>query len=75
MSFFFQVVMFVVSSYISALLAPKPQNAQPGKITNMPLADAGTPIPVLFGTRYIKQPNVVWWGDVATSPINVSSGK
>lgn len=31
-------------------------------------------IPVLFGTRVINQPNVVWYGDVKTTEIRQSSG-
>ena len=35
----------------------------------------GTPLlPVLFGTRVIRQANVVWYGDVKTTEIRQSSG-
>jgi hypothetical protein len=51
---------------VSALLRPKPnvQNAKPGSIgdKDMPIASQSSPIPVVFGTVHLTQPNVVWWG-------------
>jgi len=70
------VVVWVVAMVVSRALAPKPQTPAPGDIgSNIPLADAGREIPVLFGTRIIGQPNVVWWGDVKTTPIYSEGGK
>jgi len=58
------------------VLAPKPQTPPPGDISSqMPTAEAGREIPVLFGTRIIGQPNVVWWGDITTKKIKSSGGK
>lgn len=34
-----------------------------------PTAQEGLTIPVLFGTRNFKNPNVVWFGDVKTMPV------
>lgn len=34
-----------------------------------PIAVDGKEIPVLFGTREITHPNVVWYGDLKTVPI------
>ena len=36
---------------------------------DVPVATDGKEIPVLFGTREITQPNVVWYGDLKTRPI------
>lgn len=72
---------WIVTSVLSALLAPRPKvkNAVPGQIgeKDIPMASADAPIPVVFGTRVISQPNVVWWGDVYTVPIRekVKGGK
>lgn len=72
------LIMWVVTTVISALLAPRPkvQDAQPGQIgdKDIPMASQDAPIPVLFGTRVLSQPNVVWWGDVTVTPIRRSSG-
>jgi len=72
------LITWVVTTVLSALLAPRPkvQDAQPGQIgeKDIPMASQDAPIPVLFGTRVLSQPNVVWWGDVRVVPIRRSSG-
>jgi hypothetical protein len=48
------------------LLTPKPKpqiDSKPGAIT-APLCEEGLPIPVVFGTVCLREPNVVWWGDM-----------
>lgn len=42
---------------------------------NFPTASAGKDIPVVFGSRWVNSPNVVWYGDVRTRPIRTDSGK
>ncbi len=73
-----QLLLWVATTVLSALLAPrqKPQNTQPGQIgdRDIPMASRDAPIPVLFGTRVLSQPNVVWWGDVTVTPIQRSGG-
>lgn len=41
---------------------------------DFPEADLGSPIPVIFGTRWVKNANVVWYGDLKTQPVRVKSG-
>ena len=50
-----------------------PAAPTPGNL-DVPVAESGKPIPVLFGTRVIRQANVVWYGDVKTTEIRQSSG-
>jgi hypothetical protein len=73
-----QLIAWIVTAVISALLAPRPkvQDAQPGQIgeKDIPMASQDAPIPVVFGTRVLSQPNVVWWGDVSVTPIRRSGG-
>lgn len=40
-----------------------------------PVAEIGKEIPVVFGERIIADPNVVWFGDLRTKPVQTSSGK
>lgn len=40
---------------------PAPPVPTPEQLAGMPTAEQGKPIPVLFGTRMINQPNVVWY--------------
>ena len=72
------IILYVAMAIISALLAPKPkmQNAKPGTIgdKDMPIASQSSPVPVVFGTVHLTQPNVVWWGDLSLSAIRKSSG-
>lgn len=67
------IATWVVSAIVSMALAPRPRltNQMPGQIgdRDLPIAGAGSRIPVVFGTRVLSQPNVVWWGDVETYPI------
>ena len=72
------IALWVSTLVISSLLAPRPktQAAQPGQIgaKDLPIASQDAPIPVLFGTRVISGPNVVWYGDVHVRPIRKKSG-
>lgn len=68
------VVLWVVSMVVSVLLAPKPEKPAAGEISNVPTAEAGRSISVLFGSRLVRAPNVVWWGDVRTVAIKKKSG-
>jgi hypothetical protein len=61
-----QILVWVITTVLSALLAPRPkapESAQPGQIGNqdVPIASQDAPIPVLFGTRLLSGPNVVWY--------------
>jgi hypothetical protein len=40
-----------------------------------PVVEVGKTIPVLFGTRDIEDPMVVWYGNLRTVPVKTSSGK
>lgn len=72
------IIGWIVTSVLSAWLAPRPkmQDAQPGTIgdKDIPMASMDAPIPVVFGTRVVSQPNVVWWGDVRADAIRKCSG-
>lgn len=71
------LIYFVVSLVISYALSPKPQSAPPPGLGDVkaPTAEEGREIPVLFGTRDITGPNVVWYGDVQAIPIRKKGGK
>ena len=58
-------------------IRPKPQNVRPSGINEIevPTAEEGREIPVLFGSRDISGANVVWYGDLRTTPIKTKSGK
>lgn len=51
-----------VAAYI---LMPKPKAPKPGAVQEAqnPTAEAGRPVPVIFGSVTVKSPNVLWFGD------------
>ena len=65
MSFLIQLVVALVLAVISYMLAPKPKQPTPAAASDMddPTAEAGIPIPVVFGTVTIKSPNCLYFGD------------
>ncbi|QDP52372.1 MAG: hypothetical protein Unbinned4162contig1001_72 [Prokaryotic dsDNA virus sp.] len=50
---------------------PKTQTRKPAGINEIevPTAERGREIAVVFGTVDIKSPNVVWYGDLRVEPI------
>lgn len=71
-----QVAFLVVSLVLSYMLAPKPDTPDPAKLEDLdvPTADPARKVPVVFGTVWIQDPNVVWYGDLDTEKIK-SDGK
>jgi len=71
-----QLVFFVVSSFISAALAPRPPAPKPAALSDIdaPTAEEGRPIPVVFGAVLLRGPNVVWYGHLQADPIHSGGG-
>ena len=72
---------FIVGAAIALVasfaLRPKPQSQPPAALEDLtvPSAEDGREIPVVFGCRKIKAPNVVWYGDLRTTAIKAKGGK
>lgn len=77
MPIFLYFAVAAISAVVSYLLMPKPTIASPAaaESVDVPTANEGAPIPVLFGTRMIKGANVVWYGDVKAKAIKKKGGK
>ncbi|GAB4531988.1 MAG: hypothetical protein Tsb0020_48200 [Haliangiales bacterium] len=71
------LAMQAVTMVISALTAPAPRNARPSGLSDfdIPTAEEGRPVPVIFGSPLVTGPNVVWAGDLRTQPIKAKGGK
>lgn len=76
MAFWLLLFLFVSTTVVSALLQKKPKDAQPaGKGDfQVPTAEEGRVIPVVYGTVLNAGPNVVWWGDLNIGGIKKKSG-
>lgn len=74
MNIFVALIMMVVSYLIQMAIQPKPETPKPGKL-DVPVAEEGGNIPVVFGTVMIKSSNIIGSGNAKTVPIKKSSGK
>lgn len=71
------ISVFIVALVVSYAMTPKPQSQPPAGLGDIkaPTAEEGREIPVLFGTRDLESPNVVWYGDLKTVAIRKNGGK
>lgn len=74
---FWFLAAFVVGLVVSYATMPKPQSQKPAGFGDLqaPVAQEGLEIPVLFGTRDLNAPNVVWYGHLKTVAIKKKGGK
>lgn len=71
------VAVFFVALVVAYSAVPKPQSQPPPGLgdVKLPTAEEGREIPVLFGTREMTAPNVIWWGDFSAEPVKKKGGK
>lgn len=71
------LAVFVLALVVSYSMVPKPESRPPAGINdfNVPTAEVGREIPVLFGRRKLEAPNVVWFGHLRTKPVKKKGGK
>lgn len=72
-----QLIIMIVAAIVSYAMRPKPVAPEAARLDDFdaPTAEEGTPIPVIFGTVWVGVPNVIWYGDLATSAIKKKAGK
>lgn len=77
MNFVYYLIVLIVSSLISYALAPKPPKPKPAALEDfdIPVAEQGRPVPVIFGTILSTGPNVLWYGDLRSTAIKEKGGK
>jgi hypothetical protein len=70
-------IVWVISFVAAFAMMPKPQSAPAPGLSEFtaPTAEEGREIPVLFGTRVMEAPNIVWWGDLQTVAVRKKGGK
>lgn len=72
-----QIVVMIVALIISYVVRAKPPVPRPSSLEdfNVPTAEDGRETAMIFGTVWIDDPNVLWYGDLRTTPIKVKGGK
>ncbi len=65
MPWFINLLIGLALNIIAYLIMPKPKPPKPPAVTDMsgPTAEAGRPVPVVFGTVLVKSPNIIWWAE------------
>lgn len=65
MAWWLIVVAAIAAVAITTLLIPRPKAPKPEAVKDLedPTAEAGRPIPVVFGTITVKGLNILWYGD------------
>ncbi|HGM4836178.1 hypothetical protein [Stenotrophomonas maltophilia] len=73
----FQIIMLVVSLIISYVTRPRPTVPKPAALEdfNVPTAEDGRECAMIFGTVWIDDPNVLYYGDLRTTPVKTKGGK
>jgi hypothetical protein len=64
MAFFVPLLIAIAVNVVAYLLTPKPKKQQPPEVEDLsdPTAEAGRPVPVIFGTVTTKGLNICWYG-------------
>lgn len=59
------ILIAIAMQVISYAITPKPKSPKPAAATQQdnPVAEAGMPIPRVFGTVMVKNMNTLWYGD------------
>lgn len=65
MAWFIPLLIGLALNIIAYLLLPKAKKPKPPAATDLddPTAEAGRPVPVVFGTLTVKSGNILWFGD------------
>lgn len=60
-----QILIGVLLMVVSFAMMPQPkkQKPQPSSDLDDPTAEAGRPVPVVFGSVEVKGANIIWFGD------------
>ncbi len=76
MPWFVSLLIGLALNIIAYLIMPKPKQPKPpaAKDLDSPTAEAGIPIPVIFGTMGVKGLNLGWWGQKKTHEYEKSEG-
>lgn len=71
------LIIGLVLSAVGFLLRPKPEQPKPSTIEDVkiPITEEGQEIGKVYGTVWLKSPQVVWYGHFRAAPIKKSRPK
>lgn len=77
MNFIFALFALVASAALQVLMTPKPTKPEPASIDDfdLPIAEEGTPVPVIFGDVWIDSYQILWYGNLNTSEVKSDGSK
>lgn len=63
-------------SIVAYLIMPKPKQPKPPEAKDLegPVAEAGKPVPVVFGSMRVRGLNLLWYGHISKRVYEVSAG-
>lgn len=72
-----QIVIMIVAAIVAASMIPKTPVPVPAALGefDVPMAEEGRPISKVFGEWIVKDPNVLGYFDLSTSPMKRKAGK
>jgi len=75
MVWFLGLLIGLLLEVVAYLILPKPQQQKPpaAQDADNPVAEAGKPIPVVFGTMTVQGLNILWYGDKSKRTYSVSA--
>lgn len=74
--FLVQLLIGIALQLIGFLLTPRPKVQQPEQTKDLdsPTAEAGRPVPVIWGEEEIRSANVLWFGEKSSQGVEVGGG-
>lgn len=72
-----KLLSYILGYWVLSYFMPKPQTQAPQGLSSVqaPIAQEGATIAVLFGTKTVSGPNVVWFGNFKTQAVQGKGGK
>lgn len=66
------IIMMIAAAAMSLMAGGVPPATKSDPSLDVPTSEIGIPIPILFGTRMIKTPRIVWWGALKIVKVKVN---
>ena len=73
---YYEIAVLIVTAILSYALRPKQQTPPPDQLSDVsvPTIEIGKPVSVAFGTVWVDDSNILWYGDLSSQPIYASGG-